>query len=369
LPAGSLTRRFGYKKVIVMGLLWAATGAGLFYPAAMSMSFGFFLFALFVLASGMTFLETAANPFITVLGAPETASQRLNFAQAFNGLGAFIASIFLSKLIISKEGIKTAAELQLLSPAMISQYYHTLFQRVKLPYLLIGAVLVFTAILFLFIKFPGFDTPTKKNKKELKVNVFEHANLLGGIVAQFFYVGAQICVSSFFILYITSATNITEYEATNYLGLLLLGFMLGRYVGSFLIRYIDAGKLLFLYAIINVVLMLLIVITKGSYIVWLFFAVEFFMSIMYPTIFSLAIKDQGERTPIASSYMVMAITGGAIFPLILGYVADRTGSMHTAYIVPFVCFFPVAWFGWKQRAGAKRASPRSKKVVQLSDVN
>jgi FHS family L-fucose permease-like MFS transporter len=348
LPAGMVMKRFGYKKAIITGLLLAATGAFLFYPAAESRSFAFFLVALFILASGMTFLETSANPFITILGDPTTAAQRLNFAQAFNGLGAFMASMFLSKLIIGKD-VKTTKELKLLSPQALDHYYSVLFHKVKLPYLLIGAVLVIVALLFLITRFSGTqNSRDTKHIKQPKLSLLKHPNLLSGMITQFFYVGAQVCVSSFFILYATSVAGMKEYDATNYLGLLLLSFMLGRYIGTLILRYVNPSKLLFIYAAINVALMLFIVLVGGKPAIWAFIGVEFFMSIMYPTIFSLSIKNLGDHTPIASSYMVMAIIGGAVFPPLLGYLSDVSHSIQTAYVIPLLCFIPIVYFGWRQ---------------------
>jgi FHS family L-fucose permease-like MFS transporter len=348
IPAGLFMKRFGYKKAIITGLLLAAMGAFLFYPAAESRSFTFFLLALFILASGMTFLETSANPFITILGNAETASQRLNFAQAFNGLGAFISSMFLGKLIIGKD-LKTAEQLVYLSPQALDNYYTMLFHKVKFPYMVIGGILLLVALLFKITKFSAAHTSKEINhEKRQKISFTEHPQLRWGIITQFFYVGAQVCVSSFFILYATSVSGINEYEATNYLGLLLLGFMVGRYLGSFAMKYINASKLLCIYAAINIALMLVIVFIGGKQALWAFVAVEFFMSIMYPTIFSLAIKNTGTHTHAASSYMVMAIIGGAIFPPLLGRLSDMTGSIQLAYIIPLLCFIPVVWYGYQQ---------------------
>jgi len=359
IPAGMFMRRFGYKNAIIAGLLLAASGAFLFYPAAESRSFEFFLFALFILAAGMTFLETSANPFIMILGDPANAAQRLNFAQAFNGLGAFIASMFISKLIMGKG--KSKSELELMSPGAIEDYYATLFHSVKLPYILIGLILIIAALLFMFAQFSQNSNtkhvctqysglPAELNEK---FSIRLHPQLRSGIIAQFFYVGAQVCVSSFFILYATSVVGLNEYEATNYLGLLLLSFMLGRYAGSFLMKFIRAPKLLFIYAAISVVFMLNIVFQRGMESIYAFIGLEFFMSIMYPTIFSLAIKNLGKNTPTGSSYMVMAIIGGALFPPILGFISDTCDSLRIAYLVPMFCFMPVLYFGWRESFSAK----------------
>ncbi|WP_240458442.1 L-fucose:H+ symporter permease [Sphingobacterium luzhongxinii] len=352
LPAGLFMKRFGYKQAIILGLVLAAIGAFLFYPAAESRSYPFFLFALFILASGMTFLETSANPFIMILGDSATASQRLNFAQAFNGLGAFIATMFLSKLIIGRE-VKSPDELKLLSPEALDHYYSLLFHKLKTPYVAIGVVLLIIAFLFVVAKFnlKNADVPEHiKEPDESQIAQLKRTQLRWGIITQFFYVGAQVCISSFFILYCTSIVGISEYESTSYLGLLLLGFMLGRYIGAFLMKYVDAAKMLLIYASISLFLMLYIVVVGGREAIYAFIGVEFFMSIMYPTIFSLSVRNLGRGTPIASSYMVMAIIGGAVFPPLLGYISDMSGSIQLAYLVPLLCFIPVALFGWAQRS-------------------
>lgn len=349
LPAGMLMRKFGYKKTIITGLLMAAFGAFLFIPAATSRSYPFFLTALFIVASGMTFLETSANPFMTVLGNSETASQRLNFAQAFNGLGAFIASMFISKLIIDKNTISDEKILSL-TPDELNIFYSELFEKVKLPYALIGIILVIVAALFIFTKFPvHYKKGDQKSNSGISMkDLLLYPQLTGGIIAQFFYVGAQVCVSSFFIVYARNVAGLSEYEATNYLGLLLLSFMLGRYAGTFLMRYIQPEKLLAAYALINILLMLVVVFAGGKVSLAAFIGVEFFMSIMFPTIFSLAIKGLGDKTAVASSFVVMAIIGGALFPPLLGRIYDHYQSIQSAYIIPLICFVPVLIFGYQR---------------------
>lgn len=349
LPAGMLMRKFGYKKTIITGLLMAALGAFLFIPAASSRSYPFFLTALFIVASGMTFLETSANPFMTVLGNSETASQRLNFAQAFNGLGAFIASMFISKLIIDKNTISDE-KIMSLTTDELNIFYSELFEKVKLPYALIGIILVIVAALFIFTKFPVHNKKgdQKSNSGISMKDLLLYPQLTGGIIAQFFYVGAQVCVSSFFIVYARNVAGLSEYEATNYLGLLLLSFMLGRYAGTFLMRYIQPEKLLAAYALINILLMLVVVFAGGKVSLAAFIGVEFFMSIMFPTIFSLAIKGLGDKTAVASSFVVMAIIGGALFPPLLGRIYDHYQSIQSAYIIPLICFVPVLIFGYQR---------------------
>ena len=349
IPAGLVMKKFGYKKAIIVGLIIAAVGTFLFYPAAEQRTFTFFLAALFIVASGMTFLETAANPYMTILGDPETASQRLNFAQAFNGLGAFIAAFFLSKVILSGKEISDATLAKLsLSEANVLLTLEA--KSVQLPYVVIGIVLLLVAVVFMLTRFPAEQQKMEVDGHSAGAfNLFRHKHLLMGIVAQFFYVGAQVCISSFFIRYCKYAAGLAELEAASYLGLLLLGFMVGRYVGTFVMQYIQPALLLALYSIVNIVLLSVIVFVGGKISIFALIGVEFFMSIMYPTIFSLAIKGLAENTKMASSYLVMAIVGGAIFPVIMGKVSDVT-NIQIAYLVPAACFLVVLYFSVKVKS-------------------
>jgi len=343
LPAANVMRRFSYKTGIIAGLVIAATGALLFYPAAETRNFGFFLGALFLVASGMTFLETAANPYITVLGTPETSSQRLNFAQAFNGLGAFIAAKYLSKLVLSGKEF-TTEQFNAMSPDALNTYLTAEADRVKLPYIGIAVVLLIVAFLFFIVKMPKVSE--EKGSFKFDFAVFRHKHFKNGVIAQFFYVGAQVCISSFFIRYSKFSADMPEIAATDLLGYLLLCFMIGRYVGTFLMRTIKAETLLTIYSAINILLLAYITFIGGRLGVYSMMGVEFFMSIMFPTIFALGIKDLGAETKIASSYMVMAIVGGATIPLALGYIA-RHYNMQLAYIVPLICFFFILFYGVK----------------------
>jgi MFS transporter, FHS family, L-fucose permease len=343
LPAANVMRRFSYKTGIIAGLLIAAFGALLFYPAAETRQFSFFLGALFLVASGMTFLETAANPYITILGNPETSSQRLNFAQAFNGLGAFVAAFFLSKLVLSGTEY-TADQLSAMSPDALNTYLISEADRVKLPYVGIAVILIIVAVLFMLVKLPKVSE--EKGSFKIDLAVFRHRHFTNGVIAQFFYVGAQVCISSFFIRYSKYSAGVPEMVATNYLGYLLLSFMIGRYVGTFLMRFIEPQILLAMYSAINILLLFYCCFVGGKLGVFSMMGVEFFMSIMFPTIFALGIKDLGDETKTGSSYMVMSIVGGAIVPLGLGYIA-RHYNMQIAYIVPLICFFFVFYFGWK----------------------
>jgi FHS family L-fucose permease-like MFS transporter len=345
IPAAIVMRRTSYKTGIIAGLVMAAIGAICFYPAAESRQFGMFLGALFLIASGMTFLETAANPYITILGDERTSTQRLNFAQAFNGLGAFVAAYFLSKIVLSGTEYTPEQMEVLAANGTLQQYLASEADRVKMPYLGIAAVLLLVALMIYLVKLP--DVKEEKDVSfKLDFSVFRIPHFRNGVIAQFFYVGAQVCISSFFIRYSRYSANIAETEATNYLGYLLLCFMVGRYVGTFLMQKIAPQTLLAIYSAINILLMIYIVMVGGRIGVYAFMGVEFFMSIMFPTIFALGIKNLGSHTKMASSYMVMSIVGGALIPLALGYISSEV-NIQVAYAVPLVCFFVILYYGWK----------------------
>ena len=346
IPAALIMRKYSYKTGIICGLVLAAIGAACFYPAAEIRQFGVFLGALFLMASGMTFLETAANPYMTILGDPEKSSQRLNFAQAFNGLGAFVSAFFLNKIILS--GIDyTPEQLNAMSPSTLENYLSSEAHRVQMPYLAIAAVLLFVALLFYVTKLPV--VPEEKTASfNIDFKVFRHKHFTTGVLAQFFYVGAQVCISSFFIRYTKYTSGMSEAEVTNYhyLGYMLLCFMIGRYVGTFLMTKIKPQHLLSIYSAANILLLVYCVFVGGRFGLFAMMGVEFFMSIMFPTIFALGIKDLGGQTKIGSSFMVMSIVGGALIPLALGYIS-RNANIQIAYIVPLVCFFVVLYFGVK----------------------
>lgn len=347
LPAGWFMHKYGYKKGILFGLVLYATGALLFVPAASSRSYLFFLGALFVIASGATFLETVANPYITKLGPKETSEQRLNFAQSFNGLGAVFAPILGAKFILS--GIEhSKEELAKMSPQELNNYLNFEAGTVKIPYMFIAAIVLLVAILFFITHIPEIKEEGQDEAHSFSLGIFKHSHVTWAVIAQFFYVGAQVGVGSFFIRYSKFVMGMPEKEAASLWGwIAMAGFMAGRFIGTFFMRYIKPSKLLSLYASINVLLLTLALVTHGAVAVYCVMAVPFFMSIMFPTIFALGIKGLGEESKIASSFLVMSIVGGAFIPLLMGLISDKTGSMQNAYIVPLLCFLVVLYFGWK----------------------
>lgn len=342
IPAGQFMKRFGYKGGIITGLLLFAAGAFLFYPAAGARSYAFFLAALFIIACGLAFLETAANPYITVLGDPATATHRLNFAQSFNGLAATLAPLAGGMFILSGKSYTPEQEAAM-PAAQLNSYLQHEANSVQIPFIIIGLTVLLVAI-FIF-KTPLPDIKESEDS-EVEKSVFKEKNLMRGVLAQFFYVGAQVCISSFFIRFSKRVAGIEEKQAALFLSAALLGFMAGRFIGTFLMKYIAPAKLLAIYSIINMGLLALAIVTHGKASVFALIGVEFFMSIMFPTIFSLSIHGLGAKTKEGSSLVIMAIAGGAVFPVVMGRLSDAT-NIQTAYIVPAVCFIVVFYFAVK----------------------
>jgi FHS family L-fucose permease-like MFS transporter len=346
IPAGLFSHRFGYKKGILLGLVLYAVGALIFLPAADNRSFVLFLLALFIAASGAAFLETMANPYATILGSPETSEQRLNFAQSFNGLGAVVAPLIGTRLILS--GIEhSQAELDgMAARGQLEAYLNQEASSLKPPYLVIAIVLILLAIIFVFTKLPEVtETTAKGHSTKFSFSVFRISHVRWAAIGEFFYVGAQAGILSFFIRFARYTADIPEKEAGILQTIAMAGFMAGRFLGTFLMRYVKPARLLSVYAVINVGLVLIALLTHGRFAVYTLMLTPFFMSIMFPTIFALGIKDLGEETKLASSFLVMAIIGGAFTPLMMGLISDRTGSIQIAYIMPLICFVFILYFG------------------------
>jgi MFS transporter, FHS family, L-fucose permease len=350
IPAGLIMKKFGYKKGIIAGLVLYAIGALLFLPAAEIRVYGFFLFALFVIASGLTFLETAANPYVTKLGNPDFAERRLNFSQAFNGLGSVIAPAIGGAFIFS--GLEySKTELAAMTPDQLDIYRAMEARTVQMPYLVIALIVLLVAFLIYKTKMPSVDDEGNRENIRISKHLFRHSHLVYGIIAQLFYVGAQVGIWSYFIDYMKDIVPETaEKTAAYFLSINLVLFMIGRFSGSFLMTWIKPNKLLAVYSLINLCLVLVGSLGSGMVAVYAIMLVSFFMSIMFPTIFALSIKNLGEDTKIGSSLVIMSIIGGAIFPLAMGYLA--VNDVQTAFFVPFVCFIVVfifAVWGYKVR--------------------
>jgi FHS family L-fucose permease-like MFS transporter len=349
IPAGLFTHKYGYKKGIIFGLIMFALGALLFIFAASERNFIFFLFALFVQGSGATFLETVANPYMANLGDPATSERRLNFAQSFNGLGSMVAPLVGARFILS--GIEhTPQELATLKTnGQLPAYLQSEANTVIPPYLVIAGVVLLVAILFVFTKLPEIKEPdADAHGTKFNFKIFRFSHVKWAVLGEFFYVGLQVGVGSFFVRYSRYVAGIPEKEA-GYLWayIAMVGFMAGRFLGTFFMRYIKPSRLLSLYAAINVVLLTVGILAKGHVAVYAVMATPFFMSIMFPTIFALGIKDLGEETKLAASFLVMAIIGGAVAPLLMGAISDATGSIQVAYIIPLICCAYIFFFGVK----------------------
>ena len=349
IPAGIIMKKYGYKSGIILGLLLFAVGAFMFYPAAELRVFGFFLVALFIIASGLTFLETAANPYVTVLGDKSTSTMRLNFSQSFNGLAATLAPLLGGIFILSGKTLSASQE-QAMSPAELDAYLANEASNVQVPYLIIGIVVLLVALIIWKVKLPEIVEEDASNSSNVAGgSIWKQSNLMLGVAAQFFYVGAQVCVSSFFIRFIGEAAGIQEKEAALYLAVALLAFMIGRFVGTFLMKYIRPHKLLAIYCVLNIILLIGAIMVGKMFSIYALIGVEFFMSIMFPTIFSLSIEGLGEQKKLGSSLVIMAVAGGAVFPLIMGKISDSS-SIQLAYIVPALCFLVVLFFAMKTTA-------------------
>lgn len=332
IPAGLFMNKFGYKRGIILGLLLYATGAFFFYPASMIQTFFSFLLGLFIIACGLTFLETAANPYTTVLGPKHSAAQRINLSQSFNGLGWVLGPLVGGLIIFGRN--KSADQ----------------FSSLAIPYVAIGIVVLLVAILFYLTPLPEIkeeSTVEGDHSLSVKEHLYQYRHFIFAVITQFLYVAAQTGINSFFINYVTETiSGVSNQTAALILSIGGMGlFFIGRLSGSFILKYVKPHRLIAIYAGMAILLMAIVVAGLGWISVCALIAVFFFESIMFPTIFALGIRDLGVHTKKASSYIVMGVAGGAIFPIIMGRVADVTGSMAIGFLIPLCCFVVVLMFG------------------------
>ena len=352
IPIAMFMRRYSYRVGIITGLLIAAMGGLLFFPAAMVKSYGVYLCIFFVIATGMCFLETAANPYVTVLGEAQSAPRRLNLAQSFNGLGAFISAMFLSKLVLSGNDF-TRETLPADYVGGWDAYIQTETDSMKLPYLLLALALIIVALVLVWVKLPkvgdeekGADTKTKL----IDFSTLKKPHLCWGVIAQFFYNGGQTAVNSLFLVYCCTYAGIDEGTATTFFGLYMLAFLVGRWVGTLLMGRFKPENMLTVYALMNVALCVVIMVFGGYVGLYAMLAVSFFMSIIYPTQFSLALDGLGEQTKSGSAFLVMAIVGNACVPQFTAFIMHQNAHIYQiAYIVPLVCFVVCAFYGMMYR--------------------
>lgn len=325
LPAGNIIRKYGYRAGVVTGLLLYGAGALLFIPGERIMSFNFFLFSLLIIGCGLACLETAANPYITVLGDRESAERRINLSQSFNGLGWICGPLVGGLFIFAADGGEGS---------------------VAAPYAIIGCVVLAVALVFSRIKLPEItvEENSSATRDGNRGGLWSHRRFVFGLIALFFYVAAQTGVNSFFINYVNENAGIEPREAALWLSFGGMGlFMAGRMAASWVMEYIRAEKMLAYLATGAVVSMVIVIFGKGFGAVLAFFLCFLCESIMFPTIFALSIKGLGEHTKRASSYLIMGIAGGAVAPVIMGVIADRI-NMATGFIVPLVCYLVILAF-------------------------
>jgi FHS family L-fucose permease-like MFS transporter len=356
IPSGKIVESIGYKKGMVGGFLAAAVGCLMFYPAAEMKSYNMFLLALFILASGITLLQVAGNPYVAVLGRPETSSARLTLTQAFNSLGTTIAPLLGTYLILSNlpeitEGIDAAT----IDASVVQN-----------SYLGIAAVLVIIAIIMSLVKLPNIKAGDLDQdsiggaSRSAYASAWQARHLVLGAVAIFMYVGAEVAIGSFLVNYLGSESvmGMAEKEAGNYVAYYWGGAMIGRFIGAYALRVLNPGKLLVGFCVATIILVLISMFTTGELAMWSILAVGLFNSIMFATIFTLAVMNLYEHTNQGSGILCTAIVGGAIIPLIQGYIADQSG-LTTAFIIPILCYLYIAWYGFSGHKVTKATAVRA----------
>jgi len=342
IPAGILIRRIGYQNGVIAGLAVAAGGCLLFYPAA-TQGFAIFLLALFTLACGITVLQVAANPFVTVMGKPETASRRLTLTQAFNALGTAIAPALGGMLILGGHAAESV-NLAAMSAADALAYQSQQAQSVQLPYIALAVLLMLMAILFTFARLPKIaDSAASANANG---SLLEHRHLVLGAIGIFLYVGAEVSIGSFLINFLgePGVGGLPLAEAAHYVSYYWAGALVGRFAGYFAMRHIAPGKAIATCAVGAMLLILLAISAHGSLAMWSMIAVGLCNAIMFPVIFSMAVHRLGSLTGRASGLLCMAIVGGAFIPLMQGAMADAMG-LHLSFLVPAACYAYILYFG------------------------
>ena len=330
IPAGKIISRYGYRAGVITGLLLYGIGALLFIPGAQILTFEFFLLCLFIIGCGLTCLETAANPYVTVLGDPESAEQRINLSQSLNGLGWIVGPLIGGMLLFDGDETNSSATL-------------------SIPYAIIGVIVLIIAFVFSRIKLPEIseEAADGESTPEVSISLWKHKHFIFGLISLFLYVAAQTGLNSFFINFATENAGITPATASLLLGFVCMGlFMLGRMGGSWAMSKLRPEFLLGICAIGATLSMVLLLFASGTIGIGALFLCYLCESIMFPTIFALAIRGVGIHTKQASSYLIMSIVGGAVAPVLMGYIADTTVNMRPAFIIPMLCYIVIATFAF-----------------------
>ena len=345
-PSSWLISRLGYQRSIVVGLLVSALGALAFYPASIAQSYPMFLGGLFTLAAGFALLQTAMNPYVAVLGPPERSSARLVLSQAFNSVGTTIAPVIGAVLILGAH-VLTTSEVASLAVSDRIAYRTSQSESVQMPYLILTGMLALLAIVVSMLKLPKISDV--EGDEERNVSFFAPLRvprLFKGVISIFAYVGAEVAIGSFMVNYLYERAGLTEASAAQYVAMYWGGAMVGRFVGSYLLTRLAPGSLLGVMATINVVLTASSTMLTGMTAAYALVTCGLLNSIMFATIFTLAIKDLGVMTNKGSSWLIAAILGGAIIPAVQGAIADQTGTLVWSYLLPTVCYIYIAYYGF-----------------------
>jgi MFS transporter, FHS family, L-fucose permease len=344
IPSAKIIDWMGYQRSMVMGLLTMGLGAFLFVPAASVPSYPLFLGALIVLAAGITCLQVAANPYVTVLGKPETASSRLNLTQAFNSLGTFLAPFFGGLLILSAAP-KTMTDIRAMAPDVLQAYRLHEAASVKTPYVGLGIALVVLAVAIGSFRLPKIEHAQHKVGEKVNDSIWRHPNLIFGAIAIFVYVGGEVAIGSFLVNYFGQPEigGLTEKVAASFVAFYWGGAMVGRFIGSAILQKVSTRGLLGICAVCAAALVAISMLTTGHFAMYSIILVGFFNSIMFPSIFTLGVAELGPLTGDGSGVMIMAIVGGAIIPVAQGAIADRIG-IHHAFFLPVICYLYILFF-------------------------
>ena len=354
IPSAKIIDAIGYQRSMVVGLLTMGVGAFLFVPAASVPSYPLFLGALIVLAAGITCLQVAANPYVTILGKPETASSRLNLTQAFNSLGTFLAPFFGGLFILTTAPNMT--EIRALAPDALQAFRVHEAATVKMPYVGLGIALILLAIAIGSFKLPKIEHAQHPPGQKVNDSIWKHPNLIFGAIAIFVYVGAEVSIGSFLVNYFSQPEigGLTEKVAASFVAFYWGGAMVGRFIGSALLQKMKTGGLLATCAVCAAGLVAVSMLTTGHFAMYSIILVGFFNSIMFPSIFTLGVAELGPLTGDGSGIMIMAIVGGALIPVAQGWIADHIG-IHHAFFLPVICYLYILFFAL---SGSKPNSER-----------
>jgi FHS family L-fucose permease-like MFS transporter len=363
VPWSMVVNKIGYQKTMVVGLVSMSLGSFLFVPAASIPSFPLLLTGLMILAAGITGLQVSANPYVLVLGKPETASSRLNLTQAFNSLGTTLAPL-LGGMFILKAAPLAAEQLKQLSPQALHAYRMDQVATVKMPYIVISIALILLAVAIAIVKLPNIEQPAVNPGEKTKDSIWKHPNLLFGALGIFTYVGAEVSIGSFMVNYLgqPEIAGFSPKVAAGYVSFYWGGAMVGRFIGSAVLQKVKTGRLLAFCAVCSATLVTVSMLTSGNLAMWTMLAVGLFNSIMFPSIFALGIAELGPLTGTGSGLMSMAIVGGAIVPLIQGAIADHSG-IHHAFLLPVICYLYILFFA------LKGSTPNSRTTCKLFECH